>query len=780
MDFLMSRFFIPILLVSFLSACGGSSGNSDIDGDGVVNEVDAFPRDSQESVDTDGDGVGDNSDAFPADITETEDTDKDGVGDNSDVYPLDFDNDSTPDLIDAFPKDPNESIDSDGDGIGDNSDQYPLDYDNDGVADVIDIFPLDPNESIDSDGDGIGDNSDPVFNIDFEHIAIGNGVGSEFQEGVARTNLGSNGESLSAGGSVWVSVDIVDKLNNNEEYLRPVSVYFVSSCEQIGLAKFTPSKLLVSGMAVVTYQDIGCGRTYGTRDNIVAIVGWEDEQGNFISEATAATQIDVEPKKVGVIQFIKALPSTIALKNFGSETTPSLSSVSFRILDLVGNPLVGHEVYFELDHEYAETSLLLNSAISDDEGVASVLLSAGVATGTMTVKAEVHQYNSTGTRTGTLSTYSTPVTIASSLASLDNFTLSSSLSNPHAWDITGNQVDITAHVGDSYQNPVLNGTVIHFRASGGLIDDSCETLGGVCSVKWSSSNPKPVDGGVTISAYVLGQGDFQDKNANGLFDYGEAYTSSGEFWFDGNGNGSFDENVSYQPDLDIDNDGDNDFNWEIKDGFYEDYIDSNNNEKFDKFSNNKYQGINCSESAKQQGHCAALLDVSASLRLQMSAGNDVLIEGPFLMQENGEYDYSQIANCVDGRSGAHKVAWRVADSLQRRNHLPMGTNISYQSRNVVVTTEKGIGVMHSTPPAPVLPVWELIPENAALTPGQRKEKYLNERGSVIEIGIVNPDVVDPSVEYGTINLVVETLDGELRSPASALRIDIRGNTCPAP
>ena len=59
----------------------------DADGDGVADNVDAFPNDSTETVDTDSDGVGDNSDAFPSDPTETVDTDSDGVGDNGDVHP---------------------------------------------------------------------------------------------------------------------------------------------------------------------------------------------------------------------------------------------------------------------------------------------------------------------------------------------------------------------------------------------------------------------------------------------------------------------------------------------------------------------------------------------------------------------------------------------------------------------------------------------------------------------------------------------------------------------
>ncbi|PXY72008.1 MAG: hypothetical protein CXX81_29945 [Methanobacteriota archaeon] len=102
--------------------------NIDSDGDGVIDDIDDFPNDANESSDSDDDGVGDNGDAFPEDENESVDSDGDGVGDNADT----------------FPDDENETTDSDGDGVGNNSD----------------AFPDDANETLDSDGDGVGDNAD--------------------------------------------------------------------------------------------------------------------------------------------------------------------------------------------------------------------------------------------------------------------------------------------------------------------------------------------------------------------------------------------------------------------------------------------------------------------------------------------------------------------------------------------------------------------------------------------------------------------------------------------
>ncbi|MCK7597221.1 thrombospondin type 3 repeat-containing protein [Microbulbifer sp. CAU 1566] len=141
--------------------------DSDIDGDDVENDSDAFPYDDTESADNDGDGIGDNadtdddndgvedaSDAFPFDETESSDHDGDGTGDNADT---DDDNDGVEDALDAFPFDETESADNDGDGTGDNAD---TDDDNDGVEDALDAFPFDETENADNDSDGTGDNAD--------------------------------------------------------------------------------------------------------------------------------------------------------------------------------------------------------------------------------------------------------------------------------------------------------------------------------------------------------------------------------------------------------------------------------------------------------------------------------------------------------------------------------------------------------------------------------------------------------------------------------------------
>ena len=91
----------------------------DCDNDGVIDSLDAFPRDSSETTDTDFDGIGNNLDS---------DDDGDGLSDTDEEV------------------------------IG--TDSLNPDSDGDGVSDGTDVFPLDASEAYDIDQDGIGDNAD--------------------------------------------------------------------------------------------------------------------------------------------------------------------------------------------------------------------------------------------------------------------------------------------------------------------------------------------------------------------------------------------------------------------------------------------------------------------------------------------------------------------------------------------------------------------------------------------------------------------------------------------
>ena len=163
---------VNITITDDLNVCsvsGGSSGSSsdgDLDNDGVIDSLDAFPADPTEWTDTDADGIGNNIDT---------DDDGDGFLDATEVIggsdpldsssiPLDKDNDGLINILDE---------DDDNDGISDlielevgtdplDASSFPLNTDNDLELDFFDL---------DDDNDGQSDlvelecGSDPLNNL---------------------------------------------------------------------------------------------------------------------------------------------------------------------------------------------------------------------------------------------------------------------------------------------------------------------------------------------------------------------------------------------------------------------------------------------------------------------------------------------------------------------------------------------------------------------------------------------------------------------------------------
>ncbi len=284
--------------------------------------------------------------------------------------------------------------------------------------------------------DPADDTPDPIADVPSDQIGLGSGLGSSFLNGVAETAL-ANGETLSPSGSTTVTVTLVNLDNNNEEFLGLRDVFFISTCTQVGLAEFTPASVKASGVATATYKDKGCGKTDGTIDNVVVYVGTQDDDGNITADATARTTIDVAAAKIGAIQYISASPSTIALSGFGTDETPSLSTIEYQVVDQSGNAMPDRVVSFELDHEYGNAALSLTSASTDQEGKVAVILNAGNASGSVRVKASVDITDDAGAVTDTITTLSIPIVMATSLGDQNSFTLSASAFNPPAWSFSG-------------------------------------------------------------------------------------------------------------------------------------------------------------------------------------------------------------------------------------------------------------------------------------------------------------------------------------------------------
>lgn len=129
----------------------------------------------------------------------------------------------------------------------------------------------------------------------------------------------------------------------------------------------------------------------------------------------------------------------------------------------------------------------------------------------------------------------------SGVVSQKNISLLASDPKPKVFDaaqgtVTDTTVEITAKVGDKNNQLITDEHTIFFATEWGLIEPSCTTKDGTCSVSWQTSfgpGTVPADHLVTITGYTLGEEDFNDSNGNGVFDDNDTpFPASGDLFSD--------------------------------------------------------------------------------------------------------------------------------------------------------------------------------------------------------------------------------------------------------
>ena len=153
----------------------------------------------------------------------------------------------------------------------------------------------------------------------------------------------------------------------------------------------------------------------------------------------------------------------------------------------------------------------------------------------------------------TPNTSSTPTN--DGIISQNNFTLLFAPTDPKYVDLAKNTytsvtAQVSVQVGDINNQLITGGHTIHFRTQWGLIDPSCVTENGGCSVTWRSGSPEdmPVDYRnriVAYSNYKSGQESYVDLDGNGEFNDGETFFDLDEPFINLNGNYTIDGQPYY-------------------------------------------------------------------------------------------------------------------------------------------------------------------------------------------------------------------------------------------
>ncbi|MCE2722743.1 MAG: beta strand repeat-containing protein [Burkholderiales bacterium] len=396
---------------------------------------------------------------------------------------------------------------------------------------------------------------------------------------------------LSAFGTTAVSVTVN---TSGVATPTPFNVNFTSPCATNGRAALTPSVATVNGVATASYRDIGCAGT----DIITATV-----TGLAL---TGTGTVTVSPPGVGSIQYVASTPTSISLRGTGGLGRQETSQVSFRVVDIGGNPLGGRTVTFNLNTTVGGISLSSTTATSDP---ATGLVITNVQSGTVSTPVRVTASTSTGTQT--LTTQSDQLTVTTGIPAQEGFSISRSTINIEGWEYDGVTTQLTVRMSDHFRNPVPDGTALTFTAEGGSIASSCVSVNGTCTVSFTSQAIRPTNGRVTVLAYAVGEEGFTDLNGNGWFDLSPTSelidsngksTDIGEAFVDFNENGIRDAN--------------------------EPFIDFNNNGIFDG-PDGKYSGVLCDETVpgrSSPGSCATskTLHVRGSTVVVLSGSRPII------------------------------------------------------------------------------------------------------------------------------------------------------------
>ena len=488
---------------------------------------------------------------------------------------------------------------------------------------------------------------------------------NSFVEG--EISLSITGNNISAGGSLGLSVDLVDESGNL--IVTPIPVTFTSNCVLNGNASIDESVLSINGTASSTFTDIDCAGVTGTDDVILASVAVDNITN------TASETITITGEQLGSIEFVSAEPTSIVLKGTGGQNKQETSTLTFKVKSQLGNALAQQEVKFALSTSVGDTSLSRNIGFTNKQGLVTTQVSSGtVPTSVRVVASASMDFNGEAVE---VQTQSDLLSINTGLPEQRSMTIAATLLNPEAHNISGEESEITVWLSDNFHNPVPDGTVVNFTTEGGIIEPSCSTVNGSCSVIWTSSEPRVHDHRVTILATALGHETFFDTNGNNIFDSADGNSiidmitldnlftidsgfdnypaqSSGfidmsEAWRDDNENSIYDQG--------------------------ETFIDFNNDDTFSSadtlFNGPQCEGVNCASESVRNTHVRkALTIVMASSAAEMILTNS---DGSVVYQNTLTGESEPLASVPNDGNQAFNLFF--ADTGEINQTLPFGTTV---------------------------------------------------------------------------------------------------------
>lgn len=320
--------------------------------------------------------------------------------------------------------------------------------------------------------------------------------------------LSATPASLQAYGTTVLSVDV---LSGTTKYLdQSVDVTFSSACVTAGKATLSSPVATNNGTAQTVYRDKGCGGN----DTITVTA-------DNVSKAAQAT-LTIAPPAAASVQFVGATPTdqSIVIQGQGGNGRTETATLTFKVVDIFGNPLAGKQVNFTT----ASTSVKVNKATDTTDATGTVIttVNSGSVPTSFRVQATLP---GTGTNGGAdISTLSDSLVVTTGLPVQRSFSISLGTINVEGWTIDSSPAKAATSVqvllADAFGNPVPDGTPIVFQTNLGAIGSSskggCNTVNGGCSVDYRAQAPRSATANTPSTPCNTGAGSSPDVLRAGL------------------------------------------------------------------------------------------------------------------------------------------------------------------------------------------------------------------------------------------------------------------------
>ncbi|GAA0318062.1 Ig-like domain-containing protein [Psychrobacter aestuarii] len=344
---------------------------------------------------------------------------------------------------------------------------------------------------------------------------------------VSVVDLRADNSALESGAQTSVSLKVTD---NTGAALNGVLVNLDASCGQL------PAQMVsdTNGMVEVVYKAINENNTLCSGP-----VTLTASAGN----STQTTNINVAaPQATSIVYTSSEL--TLGIANSGSSSS---GTVEFTVYSNTA-PLANAEVILSLEKsplglsfgQLGSTADVIRK--TDANGNISVNIYPGSTPGPVEIKASL----ASDTRINALSK---GISIASSRVTQDGLSISQER-NVLDWSMDGDSTDIVVRMVDRNGNAVPDNTVVNLTAEGGKVSPAqCLTDNGQCTVSFSTQNPRPGDGRVSILAVAEGEKAYIDNNRNNAWDRGidTLVHNIGDTFRDDNENNIFDSGEFIYP-----------------------------------------------------------------------------------------------------------------------------------------------------------------------------------------------------------------------------------------